>query len=111
MTSIDMELENWQSLQPLLSHLADLVLFGHLHQFEVWQEESGDSAIAAFAHSDAVFAQAPSLSQHGSPLHGFNVYLFLGDAQGQVTVEVLPCLYRENGFYPGNYLRIGKSVS
>lgn len=105
--AFDMELENWQKFQPILSHYADLVLFGHLHEFEIWQEESGHSASAAFSRADAVFAQAPSLSQHGSALHGFNVYLFVGDAQGQVTVEVLPFTYRENGFHPGNYLRIG----
>jgi len=105
---VNMELENWQKFQPILSRYADLVLFGHLHEFEICQEESGHSTTPAFSSADAVFAQAPSLSQHGSPLHGFNIYLFVCDAQGQVTVEVLSFTYRENGFYPGNYMRIGK---
>jgi 3',5'-cyclic AMP phosphodiesterase CpdA len=76
----DMEMLNAESFRPRVSPAANLVLFGHLHFFEAWQEPGQED-------KHAVFAQAPSPAEMTSPF-GFNVYLLLQEATGRLAVEI-----------------------
>lgn len=106
---VDMELEHWQPFRTLVGPAVDLVLFGHLHWFEAWQDDDGYPQ-AAPTNRGAVYAQAPTACQLGNDVCGFNVYTVVHDAARNVHVEAWPYTYQDaTGFERGGcYWPLGR---
>ena len=83
----DMQLRNAKSFCDKVGPIANLVLYGHLHFFEFWQNVVG---------SGAVFAQAPTTVEIGDKEQGFNIYLLFQEPSGEIGIDVWPYLYDED---------------
>jgi 3',5'-cyclic AMP phosphodiesterase CpdA len=83
----DMELRNAERFCEKVGPMANMVIYGHLHFSEIWQDERDRGA---------VFAQAPTTVEIGDEQQGFNIYLLFQDARGDIGVEVWQYLYDDD---------------